>query len=176
MIEKKIARFIGVGMGLTMSVIMSIVGSTMGIMEARAKAANIENLPPFVVMLLPSLLVSLVVTSVIAVSLSFFIPMKTISEGIEKSTKAKGIGLRIMQAFASDILYTPLISLVMAFVSTIFFSKVPASHVIPAALGSFIKSFPIEFVLALVAILLIEPVLKKTAVKKYVPRRGEQDN
>ncbi len=168
MIEKKIGRFIGIGMGLTMSMVMSIVGSVMGVMDARAKAGE-ANLPPFVVMLLPSLLVSLLVASVLSIGLGLIIPMNKISGGLGKATRAKGMELRIMQAFVSDLLYTPAISLIMSFVSAIFFAKVPAKAVFPVALKSFVRSFPIEFVLALIAIIIVEPIIKKAAVKKYAP-------
>ncbi len=169
MIEKKIMKYIGIRMGLTMSIIMSCVGSVMGIMEARSKAEAGANLPPFIVMLLPSLLVSFVIATILAIGLGFVIPMKKMNEGIEKATKAKGFGLHFIQAIVSDLLYTTFISLVMSFVSTILWAKVPGNVIVPAALGSFLRSFPIEFVLALIAIILLQPVFQKAALKKYIP-------
>ena len=74
---------------------MSIVGSVMGVMEARAHADSAAQLPPFVMMLLPSLLVSLVITSILAIGIGFIVPMKKVNEGVEKGIKAKGFVLRL---------------------------------------------------------------------------------
>lgn len=167
-------KYISIRMGLTMSIIMSCVGSVMGIMEARSKAEVGANLPPFIVMLLPSLLVSLVITTILAIGLGFIIPMKKMNEGIAKATKAKGFGLHFIQSIVSDLLYTPFISLVMSVASTLLFAKVPSNVVMPAALGSFLRSFPIEFVLALLAIIILQPVFQKAAFKKYIPNFGQK--
>lgn len=174
MIEKKIGSYISIRMGITMSVIMSIVGSTMGIVNARAHAADPSHLPPFVVMLMPSLITSLIITCILAIGLGFIVPMKKMNDGIEKATKTKGFVLHLLQSIASDLIYTPIISCIMAFVSTALFAKVPAPGLVPAAIGSFLSSFPIEFVLALIAILIVEPIFQKQAFKKYIPNYGQK--
>lgn len=174
MIEKKIGKYISLRMGLVMSIIMSVVGSVMGIMEARSHAETGAQLPPFIVMLLPSLLVSLVIATILAVGIGFIVSMKKVNEGVEKATKAKGFGLHLIQAIVSDLIYTPFISLIMTFVSTALFAKVPSGAFVPAAIGSFLRSLPIEFVLALIAILIAEPILQKAAFKKYIPGFGQK--
>lgn len=174
MIEKKIGIYISIRMGFVMSAIMSIVGSVMGVMEARAHADSAAQLPPFVMMLLPSLLVSLVITSILAIGIGFIVPMKKVNEGVEKGIKAKGFVLRLIQGLVSDLIYTPLIALIMSFVSTALFAKVPSEVLVPASIGSFLRSCPIEFVLALIAILIVEPILQKSAFKKYIPGFGQK--
>lgn len=174
MIEKNIMKYIGIRMGLTVSVIMSVVGSVMGIADARAKAGAGANLPPFAVMLIPSLLVSLVVATILAIGLGIIIPMKKLNEGVAKATNAKGFVLLLIQSVISDLLYTPFISLVMSFVSTLLFAKVPSNVFVPAALGSFLRSLPVEFILALIAIIIFQPLIQKAAFKKYIPGYGQK--
>jgi len=62
----------------------------------------------------------------------------------------------------------------MSFISTLLFAKVPGNVIVPAALGSFLKSLPIEFILALIAIMILQPVFQKAAFKKYIPGFGQK--
>lgn len=174
MIEKKIGRYIGIRMGIAMSVTMSIIGSLMGAINAVKQSGA-----PFIVAWLPSLLASLVITTIIALALGLLLPMKKINDGIEKATKTKGFVLNLLQSLVSDLIYTPLISLVMAFFSTAVFvipknPNLGMNMLVPVALGNFAKSIPIEFVVALIIIMIVEPKFRNAAFKKFIPNFGQK--
>lgn len=173
MIEKKIGRYIGIRMGIAMSVTMSLVGSFMGALNASKQSGA-----PLLAAWIPSLLVSLVITIIIAVALGVCLPMKKINDGIESGTKTKGFLLHFIQSLVSDLIYTPLISLVMAFTSTALFvipknPNLEMNMLVPVALGNFAKSIPLEFVIALIVIIILEPMIQKSAFKKYIPNFGQ---
>ncbi len=173
MIEKNIGRYISLRMGVAMSVTMSVVGSLLGAITAVKSSGA-----PFIVAFLPSLLASIVITMIIAIGLGFVVPMKKVNDGIAKATKAKGFALHFLQSLVSDLIYTPLIGIVMAFFSTAVFviPKNPAlsmDMLVPVSLGNFAKSFLPEFVIALVVIIILEPIFQKAAFKKYIPNFGQ---
>lgn len=173
MIQKKVGRYISIRMGIAMSITMSLVGSLLG-------AVNVvkQSGAPFIAAFLPSFLASIVITMIIAIGLGLIVPMKKVNDGIEKTTKTKGFVLHLLQSLASDLIYTPLIGLVMAFFSTAVFviPKNPSlsmNMLVPVALGNFAKSFLIEFIIALIVIFIIEPIIQKAAFKKYIPNYGQ---
>lgn len=199
-IQKKIGRYISIRMAIAMSLIMSLIGSLIGVLSAKSSKA------PFIVRWLPSFGVSFVVALVIALAIGFIVPMKKVDEAIEAKTKLKGFKLHLVQAIVSDLIYTVIISIVMAFVTTALFALpnskkgmekqieenieimeethdlglIKANESIqkdidnlklaPMALKNFARSFAIEFVFALLLIIIIQPIFAKNAVKKYVPR------
>ena len=169
MIEKKIGRFISIRMGIAMSITMSLVGSLLGAMNAVKQGA------PFIFAFFPSFLVSLVITMILAIAIGLIIPMKKVNDGIEKKTKTKGFLLHFLQSLVSDLIYTPFIGFVMAFVSTALFvvPKNPGMPLVPVALGNFLKSLAPEFIIALIVIIILEPIIQKAAFKKYIPNFGK---
>ncbi len=173
MIQKKIGRYIGIRVGIAMSITMSLVGSLLGAITAVKSSGA-----PFIAAFLPSLLASIIITTMIAIGLTFIIPMKKINDGVEKATKTKGFALHFLQSFVSDLIYTPIIGIVMAFFTTAVF-VIPKSPdlsmnmLIPVALGNFAKSFLPEFMIALVVVIVIEPIIQKAAFKKFIPNYGQ---
>lgn len=184
MVEKKIGRYISIRMGITMSVVMSVVGSTIGALKGTNSALSnipVEQAPSFMAIfmsnLLPSLCVSLLITVIIAIAIGFIIPMKKINDNIESKMNKDGFVLHLVQSIVSDLIYTPFISLVMSFVSTVLFviPKSPAPlPFVPVFLGSFISSVFIEFVIALVVIMIVEPIFRNAAFTKYIPNYGHK--
>lgn len=173
MIEKNIGRYISLRMGIAMSITMSLIGSLLGAITAVKSSGA-----PFIAAFLPAFLVSVVVTMIIAIALGFLVPMKKVNEGVEKAIKTKGFALHFLQSLVSDFIYTPLIGLVMAFTSTALFviPKNPAlsmKMLLPVSLGNFAKSFLPEFIIALVVIIILEPIFQKAAFKKYIPNFGQ---
>lgn len=171
--EKKMGKYIGIRMGIAMSVTMSFVGSLMGAMNAAKQSGA-----PLVPVWIPSFLSSLVITIIVALLIGMLVPMKKVNDRIAQATKAKGFVLHLLQSLASDLIYTPIISSVMAFFSTAVFviPKNPELNMhmlVPVAFGSFAKSIPIEFIIALIVIMIIEPMIRKSAVKKFVSNMGQ---
>lgn len=118
------------------------------------------------------------IAMIIAIGLGFIVPMKKVNDGIESATKTKVFVLHFLQSLVSDLIYTPLIGLVMAFFSTAVFviprnPNLSMNMLVPVSLGNFAKSFLIEFVIALVVIIIIEPIIQKAAFKKYIPNYGQ---
>lgn len=184
MIQKKISSYISIRMGIAMSAVMSIVGSSMGAVRGTNQALSHmppeAPKPPFMALFMsnfaPALGVSIIITVTLAILIGFIVPMKKVNDGIESKTKLTGFGLHLVQSLVSDLIYTPFISLVMAFVSTLLF-VIPKSQapvpLVPAALGSFVSSCIVEFIIALVVIMIIEPIIQKAAFKKYIPNFGQ---
>ncbi len=173
MIEKKVGKYISIRMGIAMSITMSLVGSLLGAVSAVKTSGA-----PFIAAFLPSFLASIVITMIIAIGLGLIVPMKKVNDGIEKTTKTKGFALHFIQSVVSDLIYTPFIGLVMAFFSTAVFvipksPNLSMNMLVPVSLGNFAKSFLIEFVIALVVIIIIEPKIQKAAFKKYIPNYGQ---
>ena len=173
MIEKKIGRFISIRMGVAMSITMSLVGSLLGAVSAVKQSGA-----PFIAAFLPSFLASIVLTMILAIAIGLIIPMKKVNDGIAKTTKTKGFLLHFLQSLVSDLIYTPFIGLVMAFFSTALFvipknPNLGMNMLVPVALGNFAKSILIEFVIALIVIIILEPIIQKAAFKKYIPNFGK---
>ncbi len=173
MIEKKVGKYISIRMGIAMSITMSLVGALLGAVTAVKQSGA-----PFIAAFLPSFLASIVITMIIAIGLGLIVPMKKVNDGIESKTKTKGFLLHFLQSLVSDLIYTPLIGLVMAFFSTAVFviprnPELSMKMLVPVSLGNFAKSFVIEFVVALVVIIILEPVIQKAAFKKYIPNYGQ---
>ncbi len=173
MIQKKVGRYISLRMGIAMSITMSVVGSLLGAITAVKSSGA-----PFIAAFLPSLLASIVITMIIAIGLGFLIPMKKLNDGIENATKTKGFVLHLLQSLASDLIYTPVIGIVMAFFSTAVFvipknPNLSMDMFVPVSMGNFAKSFLPEFIIALIVIIIIEPIIQKAAFKKYIPNYGQ---
>lgn len=169
MIEKKVGRYISLRMGIAMSITMSIVGALLGALTAVKQSGA-----PFIMAFLPAFLVSLVITMILAIGIGFIVPMKKVNDGIAKTTKTKGFVLHLLQSLVSDLIYTPFIGLVMAFVSTALFvvPRNPGMPLVPVALGTFAKGLLPEFIIALIVIMILEPIFQKAAFKKYIPNYG----
>lgn len=173
MIEKQVGRYISLRMGIAMSITMSVVGALLGAVTAMKSGA------PFIAAFLPAFLASLVITMILAIGIGFIVPMKKVNDGIEKATKAKGFVLHLLQSLVSDLIYTPFIGLVMAFFSTAVFvipknPELSMDLLVPISLGNFAKSFLPEFLIALIVIMILEPIIQKAAFKKYIPNFGQK--
>lgn len=129
MIEKKIGRYISFNMGCVMSICMSFVGTFLGsvffsYILPKFILGQPINRPVVSVVLsfLLGLIVSLIISFIIAQAIGFIVPMKKINDSIEKKMGKKGFVTHVVQSLVSDLLYTILISLTMAFVSSFLFT------------------------------------------------------
>ena len=99
---KAVGRDISICMGVTMSFFLSLVGNLMG--------------GHFTV---PGFLISFVVSTVISLIIGFIIPMKKVTEGARNLFKLKPftIGARCVESLTSDLIYTPIMTLIMVFMA-----------------------------------------------------------
>lgn len=173
--QKRIGRYISIRMGITMCIVMSIVGSLMG-----ALSATRNSKAPFFAIWIPSLLLSLLISNVIAFIIGILVPMKKVNDAIETKTKAEGIKLRVLQMLASDAIYTIIIATAMAFVSTAVFAypnakkSVEDANLIMMWLTSLAKSIVPEYIFAFIAIMIVEPIIQKKAIAKYIKGNEEK--
>ncbi len=206
-------------MGIAMSFTMSLVGSLHGNI-----ASGHFTVPGFI----SSFLVSFVIATIIAIAIGFIVPMKKINDNLEaKHNLKKGeFKTLLIESLVSDLIYTPLICLVMTIVSISLFAlpnsrkgfeqelegKKQALAGVEAQLEhetdgakigelkasqgeltgqikgmeadggptfgrQFAKSFPVglilDFVVALIVIMIIEPKFQKKAFQKFIPNYGE---
>lgn len=142
-------------MGCSLSICLSLTGLLWSLRQTE------YTVPKFLL----SLLINISVSFVISMVIGFLVPMKKVNDGIEKKTgfKPGSLGARLVEALASDLIYTPVITFVMVFISY----KQATSHGadIPFA-PMFLGSLAVCFTVAFVLIFLLMPLFMKIALKK----------
>lgn len=93
---KKVGILMSIYMGITMSLCLSVIGNLTG-----SKGGFI----------LPLFLITLAVSLIISLLIGFLVPMGKISRGIHE--KVHGPAGALVDAFVSDLIYTPVITLAM---------------------------------------------------------------
>ncbi|MBR2546033.1 MAG: hypothetical protein IKE93_07710 [Erysipelotrichaceae bacterium] len=139
-------------MGLSMSFILTMVGML---------TAGQFTVPGF----LKSFLISFVVSMIIGL----IIPMRTVSNKVLKKLDARSgtLKARILEALVSDVLYSPLMTLVMVYLAY----REATSHGARIPFGPMLlKSEIISFIVAFILSFILTPVFMKTVVKKNTVR------
>ena len=139
-------------MGLSMSFILTIVGML---------TAGQFTVPGF----LKSFLISFVVSMIIGL----IIPIRKVSNGVLKKLDARPgtLKARILEALVSDVLYSPLMTLVMVYLAY----REATSHGARIPFGPMLlKSEIISFIVAFILSFILTPVFMKTVVKKNTVR------
>ncbi len=139
-------------MGLSMSFILTIVGLL---------TAGQFTVPGF----LKSFLISFVVSMIIGL----IIPMRKVSNKVLKKLDARPgtLKARILEALVSDVLYSPLMTLVMVYLAY----REATSHGARIPFGPMLlKSEIISFIVAFILSFILTPVFMKTVMKKNTVR------
>lgn len=158
---RKVGRAMSIRMGIAMSFWLSLIGTlTSG------------HFTPV------GFLVSFLVSSVISLIIGFVLPVGKITGGTcEKMGLQRGsIKYRFMESFISDLLYTPVLTLVMVFLAYQAVMKQSGGAAKLNFAGMFFPSLGICFVAGFVLIFLIQPIFMKSVFKKYgVPGFGPEN-
>lgn len=149
---KKVGREMSLLMGLSMSCILTMVGML---------TAKRFTVPGFI----KSFLISFVISMIIGI----IIPMKKVSDGVLRKCDAKPgtMKARILEALVSDILYSPLMTLVMVYMAY----REATSHGARIPFGPMLlKSEIISFITAFILSFILTPVFMKTVMKRSAVR------
>ncbi|MCR5277851.1 MAG: hypothetical protein K6E19_00240 [Lachnospiraceae bacterium] len=115
------------------------------------------------------LLIDIAVAMVVSISLGLVIPMGKLNMSLDKSMgfKPGTIKARLVETFVSDLIYTPIVTVIMIIFNYILItSHVPEGVVIPMA-PMMAKGFAVSFVVGYVLIFIFQPLFQKLVFKKY---------
>ncbi len=149
---KKIGREMAVWMGLLMSFCLSLTGTlTSG------------HFTPV------GFLLSFAVSLVVSLIIGFLVPMGRITGALAKGGKLlPGRPLtRVVESLISDVIYTPLITLVMVFLAYNMAMKMSGGQAQISFWGMFLPSLGICFAVGFVLIFIFQPLLLKAVMKKH---------
>ena len=149
---KKIGKEMALWMGLIMSFCLSLVGTlTSG------------HFTP------AGWLVSFVSSVVVSLIIGFLVPVGKISGDFtrKRNMQPGKIGTRCAESLISDLIYTPVITLVMVAIAYAMAMKMSGGKAEIAFLPMFLSSLLICFAVGFVLIFLIQPVLLKAVMKKH---------
>lgn len=149
---KKVGSQMSLLMGVTLSFCLSLTGNLMG-----AKQSGGFSVPGF--------LISFVVSTIISLIIGFFVPMKKVNDSVCGSLNLKPgqMGTRLMESLISDIIYTPVMTLIMVFLAY----KQATSHgaQIPF-LPMFLSSLVVCLIVGYILIFIFMPLYMKLVMKK----------
>ena len=149
---KKVGSQMSLLMGVTLSFCLSLTGNLMG-----AKQSGGFSVPGF--------LISFVVSTIISLIIGFFVPMKKVNDSVCGSLNLKPgqMGTRLMESLIADIIYTPVMTLIMVFLAY----KQATSHgaQIPF-LPMFLSSLVVCLIVGYILIFIFMPLYMKLVMKK----------
>ena len=149
---KKIGRAMSIRMGLTMSFVMSLVGTlTSG---------------HFTII---GFLISFVGSSIIALIMGFLIPIGKITHDftVKRGMQPGKISTRCVEALISNLIYTPIITLAMVAIAYFMAMKQSGGMAQLSFLPMFLHSLLLCFVVGFILIFLIQPLFFNSLMKKY---------
>ena len=153
---KRIGRRISILMGITLSLCLSLVANLF-LAEGGFKIG--------------SFFLSLGVSLVISLLIGFIIPMKRMNDSIDRTFKLKpgSVAATAVESLASDLIYTPIITLVMTLIAW----KMANSHNPDANipyLPMFLKSLWVCMLVGYVLIFIFAPLYTRLVVgKRRIP-------
>ena len=146
-------------MALTMSVFLSVVGTVHGL------SASPEPVPPMGYVF--GILKGFAVSFVISIVIGLIIPMGRISRSISEKAGRGTIRARFLDSLVSNLIYTPLITLVMAAISYPNAVSQAQAHgqEAPPFLMMFLSSFAVCFFTGWIIIFIVQPLYMKLLMK-----------
>ncbi|MCR5356985.1 MAG: hypothetical protein K6E63_06220 [Lachnospiraceae bacterium] len=149
-IMKKIGKQMGIRMGLLMSFSLALIGTlTSGHFT------------------IPAFLISFVISTVVSVIIGLIIPVgKVSSDACRKHNLAPGsLKARRLESLISDLIYTPIMTLIM--VSFAYFMvKKSGAEAAPPFIMMFLRSFVICMIAGYILIFIFMPLFLKQLLKK----------
>ena len=140
---KKIGRQISIRMGIVLSFFLSLVGNL-----ASGHFA------------LPGWLISFVISTMVSLIIGFLVPMKNVTEGASRKLGLQPgrIGTRCVESLVSDLIYTPIITLLMvAFAYFMAVRQGARLHFLPM----FLSSLGLCMIVGFVLIFLLQPIIMR---------------
>lgn len=141
-------------MGITLSVCLSLIGNLTGD----------EGFKPMM------FLVSLGASTVISLIIGFAVPMRRVESGVNSALKLneRSLPAKLVSAFISDLIYTPVITLAMIALVRKMVMKASGGHAqLPPFAVMYLKSLIISFIAAYFIILIVTPIYLKLSMKLH---------
>lgn len=153
---KRIGHRISIMMGITLSLCLSLV--------AHLFLADEFKFGAFLLSFAISLTISLII--------GFLIPMKKVNDSVDRKLGLKpySIGARLIESFVSDLIYTPIITVVMTTIS--YFIATSNGADIPFG-PMFLKSLLVCFLVGYVLIFIFMPLFMALVIGKRRPAAGK---
>jgi hypothetical protein len=145
---KKIGIQMNILMGVTLSFCLSLIGTL---------SSGHFTVPGFII--------SFIASSILSIIIGLLVPMKKVEDKLVSSCKleARSLPARLLSAFVSDLIYTPLLTLSMVFLAykqaTSHGEKMPFVPV-------FVKSLIISLIAAYIIIFIVTPIFLNFVMKK----------
>lgn len=148
---KRIGKAMAILMSLTMSLFLSFVGTF--------TSGNFT---------LPGFLLSFLVSTVISLLVGLVIPIRPLSDKIAEKCRLqpKTFGRRCMDALVSDLIYTPILTLLMIGLAYFMAAKHGAPIPVPFIL-MFLKGFGISLVVGFILAYIFMPLYLNMLIRKY---------
>ena len=149
---RKIGKAMAIRMGILMSFFLSLIGTlTSG------------HFTPV------GFLLSFVVSSIVSLLIGVLVPIGKITTGASRKMNLKGgsFGALFVESFISDLIYTPIMTLIMVFLAYTMAMKMSGGQAGLNFLGMFLPSLGICFVAGLILIMIFQPIFFRSLMKKY---------
>ena len=113
----------------------------------------------------PGFLISFAVSFVISIIIGLFVPMKKVNDSLDRKLGLEPgkLGTRCFEALISDLIYTPIITLVMVFIA---YKNATSHGGNPPFVPMFLKSLALSMVLGYVLIFFLMPFFLKMLLKR----------
>ena len=148
---KKIGKQMNIYMGTLMSFALSLVGNlTSGHFSIKG------------------FIMSFLISLVISIMIGFVVPIGQINKSLSRQfdLKPHHIVTRIVESFVSDLIYTPLLTLIMVAFSVTMASKSSGGKAQIPILPAFLGSLWICFIVGFILIFIFQPMLLRFILKK----------
>ena len=157
---KRIGRQMGIRMGLLMSFSLALIGT--------ATSGHFT---------IPGFLVSFVISSVVSIIIGFVVPVGKISGDLcrKKGLRPGTVKARLLESFISDIIYTPVMTLIMVGFAYMMIMKNSGGNAQVPFLPMFLESFVICMIAGYILIYIFMPLFLKQIMKKEGISEGGLD-
>lgn len=148
---RKVGIEMSILMGITLSIFLSL---TSVILSGHFNVAG--------------LLLNILVASVVSISIGLVVPMGKLNMTMDKSLgfKPGSLPARLVEALVSDLIYTPVVTIIMIIFNYIrVTAHLPEGVVIPFA-PMLAKGFTVSFLVGYVLIFIFQPIYMKIVFKR----------
>ena len=155
---RKIGIFMSLYMGLVMSIFMTITGVCVGMLPGVIQG----KIPPHAILL--SMISGFFVSFCISLLIGFMVPMHKLTQSATKKMDA-GLAKKCVESLISDLIYTPVISVVM--VSFAYMSNQKQEAGGPSFIMMLIPSLIACFIVGYILIFIFQPFIFKRLMKRF---------
>ena len=157
---RKIGWQISVRMGVTLSLCLSLTGGLFGQLTSKEGF----KLPAFII----SFLLSFIVSLLISLLIGFFVPMKKVTDNFcQKHGLEPGrLTTLLAEALISDLIYTPLITVIMVILNYALAFQNGAQIPVPGMIIGLVESLLLCFVVGYILIFFFMPLYMRMVFEK----------